>query len=57
MPVNKYLNTDTVSPFNRWIVQAALESPGLVLTRMEGYPDPEKREFFMPQGMDLWPKG
>ena len=49
MPVEEYLSTDKVSPFNKRIVQAALESPGLAPARIEGFTDQEKREFFMPR--------
>jgi len=52
MPVGEYLEADNVSIFNKSIVQAALDSPGLKITRIDGYPDPEKREFFMPKD---WP--
>ncbi len=50
MPVEKYLHHELVSPFNRSIVQAALTSPGLTTVEMEGYNDPERREFFFPNG-------
>jgi 8-oxo-dGTP pyrophosphatase MutT (NUDIX family) len=49
MPVDRYLKADNVSPFNKNIVQAALESPGLAPITMDGFADPEKREFFMPR--------
>ena len=49
MPVGQYLEAGNVSPFNKHIVQAALESPGLAPIRIDGFPDPEKREFFMPR--------
>ena len=47
MPVEEYLNAENVSPFNKHIVRAALDSPGIVPTTMEGY-DEEKYEFHMP---------
>ena len=47
MPVDEYLNRENVSPFNKHIVRAALDSPGIVPTAMEGY-DEEKYEFHMP---------
>lgn len=52
MPVDEYLNTEKVSPFNKRIVQAALGSPGLVRVSIEGFTDPEKREFFMPANLE-----
>jgi 8-oxo-dGTP diphosphatase len=49
MPVEDYFNSELVSPFNKRIVQAALSSPGVVPTHIEGYADPTKYEIFMPQ--------
>lgn len=49
IPVDRYLSADTVSPFNKRIVRAALNCPGIIPTTMEGYDDPKKYEFFMPQ--------
>lgn len=48
MPVNTFLNDAGVSPFNKQIVQAALEGPGLTPSQVEGFPDDGSREFFMP---------
>jgi hypothetical protein len=48
MPVEEYLNHDTVHSFNKAIVRAALNSRGLRSTWLEGYDDPKAREFFMP---------
>ena len=48
MPVDDYLGSAQVSPFNKRIVQAALENPGLVHTRVPGYDDHEKYEVFLP---------
>ena len=48
MPATDYLNAENVSSFNKRIVQAALTSPGVVPTQLEGYAEPEKYEFFMP---------
>lgn len=48
MPVEHYLESELVSPFNKSIVQAALAAPGVAPTPMEGYADPTKYEFFMP---------
>lgn len=49
MPVQEYLNSDDVALFNKRIVQAALNSPGIKTTWLDGYNDPEKREFFFPR--------
>ena len=48
MPVDDYLNSEYVHTFNKRIVEAALNSPGLTPTEMEGYEDLTAREFFMP---------
>ncbi|MCC9075232.1 NUDIX domain-containing protein [Litorilinea aerophila] len=53
MPVAEYLNSEYVSVFNKRIVQAALECPGIVPTWIDGYDDPARYEFFMPvNGVD-----
>ena len=49
MPVDRFLNAEDVSLFNRRIVKAALESPGIPLSWVDGVGDPETREFFMPE--------
>lgn len=49
MPVEQYLSSELVSPFNKRSVQAALESPGIAPEQIEGYADPDLFEFFMPQ--------
>ena len=49
MPVDEYLDSGQVSPFNKRIVRAALESPGLVPATVEGYGGEERYEFFMPR--------
>jgi 8-oxo-dGTP diphosphatase len=49
MPVRDYFEAESVSLFNKDIVRAALDSPGLVSTEVRGYPDPQTREFFMPR--------
>ena len=49
MPVDQYLSAGDVSPFNKRIVRAALESPGVVPSTVDGYGPPEQYEFFMPQ--------
>ena len=50
MPIDDYYRAEDVSFFNKLIVRAALESPGVVPTRIEGYRDPETVEVFMPRG-------
>ena len=47
MPVEAFLDSETVSEFNKWIVREALESPGMVLTSVDGFPDADRREFFV----------
>jgi 8-oxo-dGTP pyrophosphatase MutT (NUDIX family) len=49
MPVGDYLGSEYVHEFNKRIVQAALESPGVSPTTIEGYRDAHLREFFMPK--------
>jgi 8-oxo-dGTP pyrophosphatase MutT (NUDIX family) len=48
MPVDEYLTSDLVSPFNRRIVRAALSSRGVLPEWIEGHTDPARYEFFMP---------
>jgi ADP-ribose pyrophosphatase YjhB (NUDIX family) len=48
MPVDEYLSTVQVSPFNCRAVRAALESPGLSTANVEGYEDHKRYEIFMP---------
>lgn len=48
MPVAEYFESDLVSPFNKRIVRAALNSPGVVPEWIDGYADPARYEFFMP---------
>jgi 8-oxo-dGTP pyrophosphatase MutT (NUDIX family) len=50
MPVADYFASDLVSPFNKRIVDAALNSPGVVPQWIDGYADPARYEFFMPSG-------
>ncbi len=50
MPVQSYLDSEYVSVFNKQIVRAAIESPGVVPTWIEGYGDASRYEFFMPNG-------
>jgi hypothetical protein len=48
MPVDQFLEDPGISPFNQTIVRAALGSPGIVPTFVDGYGDPARFEFFMP---------
>ena len=48
MPVADYLGDGNVHPFNKRIVRAAMESPGISPAEIEGYGDRDKYEFFMP---------
>ena len=50
MPVADFLGDDEISPFNKRIVGAALNHPGIVPSVVEGYGDPDRYEFFMPDG-------
>ena len=49
IPVDEYLAAEETSVFNKSIVRAALESPGIAPTVIEGIEGPEQREFFMPR--------
>lgn len=51
MPVADYFSSDMVSQFNREIVRAALESPGMGISWIDGYDDPTSREFFFPTNL------
>ena len=48
MPVEDYLGSELVSPFNKRIVRAALSGPGVLPEWIEGHTDPARYEFFMP---------
>ena len=48
MPVDAYLASEYVSAFNKRVVRAALDSPGVSPAEMDGYEPPERYEFFMP---------
>lgn len=48
MPVEEYLASDLVSPFNKRIVRAAISSRGVSPEWIEGHTDPARYEFFMP---------
>ena len=50
MPVEDYLASPQVSPFNRLAVRAALDDPGLRHADVEGYEDRRRFEVFMPAG-------
>ena len=47
MPVDDYLDSEATSIFNRRIVRAALDHPGIKPESLQGFDDRE-REFFMP---------
>lgn len=48
MPVDDFLADPQISPFNKSIVRAALEHPGIAPGEIEGYGNPEQFEFFLP---------
>ena len=48
MPLDDYMEADSVSDFNKSIVRAAVETPGLVPSRIDGYRDPRQYETYMP---------
>ena len=48
MPVDWFFEDPQISPFNKTIVRAALDSPGIVPSTIEGYGDPSRMEFFLP---------
>jgi hypothetical protein len=52
MPVADYFGSDLVSTFNKRIVRAALNSPGVMPEWIDGYADPARYEFFMPRDND-----
>ncbi len=49
MPVDQFLDDPGISPFNKTIVRAALDSPGIEPAFVDGYGDPARFEFFMPR--------
>jgi 8-oxo-dGTP pyrophosphatase MutT (NUDIX family) len=49
MPVQDYFASELVSVFNKRIVRAALDSPGVMPEWVDGYADPARYEFFMPR--------
>ena len=46
MPLDKFLNEDSVHLFNKTIVKSAAEHEGLKITTIDGYQPAEKFEFF-----------
>ena len=48
MPVDQFLNEDSVHLFNKTIVKSATENDGLKVTSIDGYEPADKFEFFMP---------
>ena len=53
MPVDTYLNLETVGLFNKRVVAFALQKGGLVPSWFEGYEyDQNSREIFVPQGKE-----
>jgi 8-oxo-dGTP diphosphatase len=58
MPVEEYLNLDSVGVFNKRVVEYALSGGGLVPTLIEGYgDDPSVREIFVPKEVKSDEKG
>ena len=53
MPVEAYLEAESVSSFNKCIVQTAMRSAGISPCEVEGYAEPERYEFFMPSDMEM----
>jgi 8-oxo-dGTP pyrophosphatase MutT (NUDIX family) len=53
MPVEEYLNTESVSTFNKRIVDTALKSPGVTPVEIEGYAEGNRYEFFMPLDLEM----
>ena len=49
MPVDDFLDSEETSVFNKSIVSAALDSPGVSPSRIAGFED-GARAFFMPNG-------
>ena len=48
IPVDDFLESEDISMFNKSIVRAALESPGLSSGWIDGFIDRQQGEFFMP---------
>ena len=51
MPVDDFIESKSISNFNKHIVRAALESDGVVPSFIEGFGGPDTREYFMPRHM------
>ena len=49
MPVDEFIDSESISNFNKQIVRAALESDGVIQSFIEGFGGPESREYFMPK--------
>ena len=49
MPLEQYLGSGSVSSFNKRIVRASMESPGVVPTSIDGHRDPDQVELFLPR--------
>ncbi len=50
MSVDEFLSEEAgIHEFNKRIVRAALHAPGIVPSKIEGYDDAERFEFFMPE--------
>ena len=49
MPVEAYLDAESVSVFNKEIVRAAMETRGFAPITIDGYRDPAKVEVFFPK--------
>ncbi len=52
MPVHEYFDSEFVGDFNKRIVRAALQSPAMTASTIEGYAKPHTHEIFMPLGFD-----
>jgi len=50
MPVEEFLGSESVAEFNKWVVRAGLNSPGMVVSSVDGFPDTGEREFFLATG-------
>ncbi|PZC44749.1 MAG: 8-oxo-dGTP pyrophosphatase MutT, NUDIX family [Chloroflexi bacterium] len=48
LPVDEFLEREDIAIFNKQIVRAALETEGVVQSFIEGFGDPDTREYFMP---------
>lgn len=48
MPVGQFMDDADISPFNKNIVRAALDSDGIMPSAMPGMPPDPTREYFLP---------